>query len=104
MSIHYDASSESILFFTIFTRVFGDGALVDDRFIEAPAACEVIAVVAASCENTAGKVGTESRMAMNEDGSVFRNLIYSLTQRVQRDIDKAVNFAVHYLKGCAGVK
>jgi len=61
--------------FTVFARVFGDGALVDDRFIKPPAACEVIAIVAVACENTASEVGTKSRMAMNVDGSVFRNFI-----------------------------
>ena len=90
--------------FTVFTRVFGDGALVDDRFIKPPAACKVIAVVAVACENTAGKVGTKSRMAMNVDRSVFRNFIYSLTQGVKRNIDKAVYLALHHLKRCTGVE
>ena len=90
--------------FTVFARVFGDGALVYHRFIEPPAACKVIAVVAVACENTAGKVGTKSRMAMNVDRSVFRDFIYSLTQGVKRKIDKAVNFAVHYFIRCTGVE
>ena len=90
--------------FTVFARVFGYGALVDHRFIEPPAACQVIAVVAVACENSAGKVGTESRMAMNVDGSVFRDFIYSLTQGVKRNIDKAVYLALHHLKRCTGVE
>lgn len=90
--------------FTIFARVFGDGALVYHRFIEPPAACKVIAVVAVACENTAGKVGTKSRMAMNVDGSVFRDFIYSLPQGVKRNIDKTVDLALHHLKRCTGIE
>ena len=43
-------------------------------------------------------------MTMNVDGSVFRNLIYSLPQGVKRNIDKAIYLAPHHLKGCTGVE
>ena len=43
-------------------------------------------------------------MTMNVDGFVFRNFIYSLTQGVKRNIDKAVNFAVHYFIRCSGIE
>ena len=90
--------------FTVFTRVFGDGALVDDRFIESPAACQVIAIVAIACQYSVSKVGTKSRMAMNIDGFVFRDFVKSLTQGVKRNVNKAVNFTIHYFIRCTGVE
>ena len=90
--------------FTVFTRVFGDGALVDDRFIESPTARQVITIVAVACQYSAGKVGTKSRMTMNVDGSVFWDFIYSLPQGVKRNVNKAVNFTVHYFIRCTGVE
>ena len=43
-------------------------------------------------------------MAMNVDRSVFRDFVKSLTQGVKRNVNKAVNFTVHYFIRCTGVE
>jgi len=90
--------------FAVFAGVFGDGALIYDRFIKPPAACKVIAVVTIACENSAGKVGTKTRVTMNVDWSVFRDFVKSLAQGVERNVNKAVYLALHHLKRCTGVE
>ena len=77
--------------FTLGTNIFRHGFFVVNRLIKSVASCQVVAVIAVACQDSAGDVASQSAVAMNIYRLALGDFGNSLTERVQRNMHKAVD-------------
>ncbi len=75
--------------FGIVAAVIRGQLLVDSNLIEPPAAGQVVAVKAQAGEHPAGQIAAQAGVAVDIDRFVLGQLPCSLTQLIQRDMEKA---------------
>ena len=78
---------------TLGTNILRHGLFVYNRLIKSVASCQIVAVKAVACQDSAGDVASQSAVTVNIYRFALGDFGNPLTERVQRNMHKSVDSA-----------